>query len=141
MPTSADALVLFNPVFDNGPGQWGHERVGERYMEFSPAHNVTKDAPPAIVFLGDKDNLIPVDVVKGFEKRMKEAGARCETHIYPDGVHGFFNNTDHCISTLAEADKFLASLGWIKPRDEQANRTEIQKILDAIPPYKKSPRP
>lgn len=135
-----DALVLFNPVFDNGPGQWGHGRVGERYMEFSPAHHITKDAPPTIVFLGDKDNLIPVDVVKGFDDCMKKAGARCETHIYPDGVHGFFNNPEHCIATLAETDKFLASLGWIKPRDEQTNRAGIQAILDAIPPYKKAPR-
>ena len=33
---------LFNPVFNNGPGQWGHERVGERFKEFSPAHNIGK---------------------------------------------------------------------------------------------------
>ena len=132
-----DALVLFNPVFDNGPGQWGNQRVGTRYMEFSPAHHVTKDAPPSIVFLGDKDNLIPVEVVKGFEKRMKEAGARCDTHIYPEAVHGFFNSPEHCIATLAETDKFLASLGWIEPRDEQAIQTGIKAVMDTIPPYKK----
>lgn len=45
-----DALVLFNPVFNNGPGQWGHERVGDRVKEFSPAHNITNSAPPAIIF-------------------------------------------------------------------------------------------
>lgn len=133
-----DALVLFNPVFDNGPGQWGHERVGTRYMEFSPAHHVTKDAPPTIVFLGDKDNLIPVDVVKGFDERMEEAGARCETHIYPDAGHGFFNKPEHCVVTLAEADKFLASLGWIQPRDEQTNRVLI-KMTFGPPPDSSSP--
>jgi acetyl esterase/lipase len=132
-----DALVLFNPVFDNGPGQWGNQRVGTRYMEFSPAHHVTKNAPPTIVFLGDKDNLIPVDVVTGFEKRMKEAGARCDTHIYPAAGHGFFNKTEDCISTLAKTDKFIASLGWITPCDEETIRAGIQKILDAIHPFKK----
>jgi acetyl esterase/lipase len=31
----ADALVLFNPVFDNGPQDgYGHGRVGERYKEW-----------------------------------------------------------------------------------------------------------
>ena len=25
-----NALVLFNPVFNNGPDQWGHGRVGDR---------------------------------------------------------------------------------------------------------------
>ena len=128
-----DALVLFNPVFDNGPGQWGHERVGTRFMEFSPAHHVTKDAPPAIVFLGDKDNLIPVDVVKGFDERMKQAGARCETHIYPEAGHGFFNKPEHCVATLAEADEFLASMGWIQSRDGQTNRKQIQMTVSSLP--------
>lgn len=109
-----NALVLFNPVFNNGPGQWGHARVGDRYREFSPAHNVTKDAPPTIVFLGDRDNLIPVSVLEAFEKDMKQAGARCEARVYPQAGHGFFNRDPHFTLTLIEADKFLASLGWLQ---------------------------
>lgn len=109
-----DALVLFNPVFDNGPGEWGNKRVGDRYKEFSPAHNITRDAPPTIVFLGDKDDLIPVKVVKSYQSRMEKAGVRCDVHIYPGMAHGFFNNPPAYQKTLIEADKFLASLGWIK---------------------------
>jgi acetyl esterase len=109
-----DALILFNPVFNNGPGQWGHERVGERFREFSPAHHVTRKAPPAIVFLGDQDKLISVSVLREFESRMKKAGARCEAHVYPGASHGFFNRDPHFTLTLIEADKFLASLGWIQ---------------------------
>ncbi|MEI8042941.1 MAG: sulfatase-like hydrolase/transferase, partial [Verrucomicrobiota bacterium] len=37
------ATVLFNPVFNNGPGQYGHDRVGDRFKEFSPAHNITSN--------------------------------------------------------------------------------------------------
>ena len=106
--------MLFNPVFDNGPGQWGHERVGNRYREFSPAHHITKGAPPAIVFLGDADKLIPVSVVKDFAAKMHDAGSRCDVHIYPGAGHGFFNRPDDYVLTVIEADKFLASLGWIK---------------------------
>ena len=109
-----DALVLFNPVFNNGPGQWGYERVGTRYQEFSPAHHVTKDAPPASVFLGDSDKLIPVSVLRQFENDMKAAGVRCDTHIYPNAAHGFFNRDPHFTLTLRESDKFLTSLGWLK---------------------------
>jgi acetyl esterase len=109
-----DALILFNPVFNNGPGQWGHERVGERFMEFSPAHHITKAAPPAIVFLGDQDKLIPVSVLREFESRMKQAGVRCDAQVYPNVGHGFFNRDPHFTLTLIEADKFLASLGWIQ---------------------------
>lgn len=109
-----DALVLFNPVFNNGPGQWGHGRVGERYREFSPAHNITKSAPPMTVFLGDSDKLIPVSVLTLFAAEMKKAGVRCDTHVYPQAEHGFFNRDPHFTLTLIEADKFLASLGWLK---------------------------
>ena len=109
-----NAMVLFNPVFNNGPGQWGHERVGDRFMEFSPTHHVTKDAPPTIVFLGDNDKLIPVHVLKDFDAEMKKVGARCEPHLYPKAGHAFFNKDPHFTLTLIEADKFLGSLGWIK---------------------------
>jgi acetyl esterase/lipase len=109
-----DALVLFNPVFNNGPGEWGHQRVGSKYKQYSPAHNITSKAPPTIVFLGDRDDLIPVKVVKEFEAEMKKAGIRCDTHIYPNAGHGFFNKEPHFGKTLIEADKFLASLGWIE---------------------------
>jgi acetyl esterase len=114
-----NAMVLFNPVFNNGPGQWGHGRVGERYREFSPAHHITKDAPPAIVFLGDKDALIPVSVLEDFQAKMRAAGVRCDTRVFPGAAHGFFNRDANGIAgyteTLAAADQFLVSLGWLKP--------------------------
>lgn len=111
----AAALVLFNPVFDNGPaGGWGTARVGDRYKEFSPAHNITADDPPAIVFLGRKDALIAVPVVERFQTNMKQAGVRCETRFYDGQAHGFFNGEPWKTATLIEADKFLASLGWLK---------------------------
>ena len=110
----SDALLLFNPVFNNGPGEWGHERVGERFREFSPAHHITKAAPPTCVFLGDSDKLIGVPVLREFETVMKSVGARCDAHVYPGAGHGFFNNEPHKSQTLDEADKFLVSLGWLK---------------------------
>jgi len=109
-----NALVLFNPVFNNGPGQWGHDRVGDRFMDFSPAHHIGKEAPPTIVFLGDADNLIPVSVLQHFEAGMKKVGVRCDAHVYPQAGHGFFNREPHFTLTLIETDKFLASLGWLQ---------------------------
>ncbi|MCA9034124.1 MAG: alpha/beta hydrolase [Planctomycetaceae bacterium] len=108
-----DALVLFNPVFNNGPGEWGHNRVGDRYKEFSPAHNIAGTAPPTIVFLGDMDKLISVDVLNRFRDDMKAAGVRCDTRVYEGAGHGFFNNDPYFTETLIETDKFLNSLGWI----------------------------
>ena len=114
-----NALVLFNPVFDNGPDKgWGTARVGDRYKEFSPAHNITKDDPPAIVFLGTEDKLIPVSVVERFKANMEKVGVRCDAHFYEGQGHGFFNASKggqkYYLETTIEADKFLASLGWLK---------------------------
>ncbi len=110
----AGALVLFNPVFDNGPDGWNYERVGQRYKEFSPAHNITSDDPPTIVFLGRKDKLNGVPVVERFKAKMTDAGVRCETHYYDGQDHGFFNRDPWKTITLAEVDQFLASLGWLQ---------------------------
>jgi acetyl esterase len=116
----ANALALFNPVFDNGPDQgWGHARVGEHFKEYSPAHNISADDPPAIIFLGTKDNLIPVAVVERFKANMEKAGVRCEAIFYEGQGHGFFNaggkgKMQFYYETLLATDKFLASIGWLK---------------------------
>jgi acetyl esterase len=114
----SNAMVLFNPVFDNGPGGWGAERVGDRYQEFSPSHNITKDDPPAIVFLGSQDKLIPVKTLETFKANMNQAGVRCETRVYEGQGHGFFNYgksaNKYFDETVKEMDAFLMSLGWLK---------------------------
>lgn len=110
----ADALVLFNPVYDNGPTGWAPARVGDRYQEFSPAHNITADDPPTVVFFGTKDQLVPVKTAEKFMADMKAAGVRCETHYYAGQEHAFFNREPWKTRTLIAADKFLASLGWLK---------------------------
>ena len=115
----ANCLALFNPVFDNGPDDgWGTARVGDRYPEFSPAHNITADDPPTIVFLGTEDKLIPVGVVERFQQKMQDAGVRCDTVFYDGEGHGFFNpgrgGTDlNFYKTLLATDRFLISLGWL----------------------------
>jgi acetyl esterase/lipase len=117
----SNAMLLFNPVFNNGPGQWGYSRVGDRYKEFSPAHNIGPGVPPAVVFLGDHDQHIPVQVLTDFKSAMEKAGARCDAHVYPGQKHGFFNydpvkadDRYYYRATTREADRFLASLGWLQ---------------------------
>ncbi|MCA9269701.1 MAG: alpha/beta hydrolase fold domain-containing protein, partial [Planctomycetales bacterium] len=77
-----DALVLFNPVFDNGPDGYGHDRVQAYWRDISPLHNISDKSPPTIVFLGDKDKLIPVATASEYKARMEKAGVRCDVWIY-----------------------------------------------------------
>lgn len=86
-----NALVLFNPVVDNGPGGYGNERVGNKYKDFSPLHNIVKGAPPTIIFLGTKDHLIPVETMQYYKIVMEKVGSRCDLFLYEGEGHGFFN--------------------------------------------------
>lgn len=109
------ALVLFNPVFDNSEKGYGHNRVKGYWADFSPMHNLKKDTPPTTVFLGTKDKYIPVATAKEYKKRMEANGGRCDLHLYKNQSHGFFNKAKYK-ETQKEMDKFLVSLGWLKPK-------------------------
>ena len=117
--SKSNAMLLFNPVYNNGPGGgWGQARVKDRYPEFSPAHNLSADDPPSIVFLGDNDKLIPVAVAEKFRDDCKAVGVRSELHLYKGQPHGFFNHKNDdgkwYRKTVVAADRFLASLGWLE---------------------------
>ncbi|KAA3660601.1 MAG: alpha/beta hydrolase [Calditrichaeota bacterium] len=120
--SKANALVLFNPVFDNGPDGYGYERVGERFLEISPMHNIRKGAPPTIVFLGTEDKLIPVKTAETYKAKMEAVGSRCDLHLYKGQKHGFFNQKKHSHEyynkTVREADLFLISLDYLKGKPQ-----------------------
>lgn len=112
-------MLLFNPVFDNGPGGWGTARVGDAFAKYSPAHNITADDPPSIVFLGTDDKLIPVATAEKFRDGCLKAGVNSQLHLYPGQPHGFFNAKDgeggpNYRDTLAKSIQFLTDLGWIE---------------------------
>ncbi len=114
LSTRANALLLFNPVLDNGPdGGWGHAKVKEFWQEISPAHNISAPVPPMIFMLGTKDNLIPVATAERFQKTVEAAGGRCDLKLHDNAGHGFFNSPPHRDLTIAEMIAFLRSLGWI----------------------------
>lgn len=111
-----NALLLFNPVYDNGPDGYGYKRVEDHWKEFSPLHNIREGMPPAIVFLGEKDALIPVKTAKSFQGKMREVGSRSELHLYEKMGHGFFNEKSsprHYYLTVKAMDEFLVSLGYL----------------------------
>ncbi len=111
-----NALALFNPVIDNGPGGYGHERIGAAYKDFSPLHNIKRGAPPTIFFLGTNDKLIPVATAQYYKTVMEKVGSSCKLKLYEGEGHGFFNyrNLDLYKETVLEMDHFLQSLGYLE---------------------------
>lgn len=127
--SKANALLLFNPVYDNGPKGYGHDRAKQWFPAISPAHNITKDDPPTIVFLGSKDSLIPVSTAKKFDADLKAAGVKSEVWIYEGQPHGFFNESkskESFLDTVLKMDAFLVSLGWL---DGEANQAKLKSLL------------
>ena len=120
-----NALVLFNPALVLAPidgfdaQSFGTrvpaERMGTKPENLSPAHHVTKNGPPTIIFHGREDTTVPFASAEAFTAKMKSLGNRCELHGFDGQKHGFFNGDEFKQKTLAEADKFLFSLGWLKP--------------------------
>ncbi|WP_231615804.1 alpha/beta hydrolase [Novipirellula artificiosorum] len=107
------ALVLFNPVFDNGPDGYGYERVKDYWKDFSPLHNLSADMPPTLVMFGTQDKLVPVKTAQRFQQEMQELGIRCELRLYENDAHGFFN-TKRYDETVRDMDQFLQSLGFFE---------------------------
>lgn len=114
----SNAMVLYDPAFNNGPGKWGHERVKDRYKDFSPFYHVAAKLPPCMIIVGEKDGICRPKSVTDFAEAMKKAGNRCDTFIYPGKPHDFHNwrpgkaNRDF-YDTLERVDRFLLSLGWL----------------------------
>lgn len=111
-----NALVLFNPVIDNGPGGYGYERIGYAYKTFSPLHNIQQGAPPTLFMLGTKDNLIPVETAKYYQTVMQKVASRCDLKLYEGAGHGFFNyrHFENYKATLLATDSFLQDLGYLE---------------------------
>lgn len=118
-----NALVLYNPVIDNGPGGYGYERIGDAYKAFSPLHNIKKGAPPTILFFGTKDKYVPVVTAEYYKQVMDKVESRCDLKLYEGAKHGFFNyrNFKAYKEVVIETDKFLVSLGYL-------NREPVIKI-------------
>ena len=115
--TRANALLLFNPVFDNGPvGGWNHKTVKDYWQQIPPAENISKPVPPIVVFLGKKDKLIPVSTAERFKNKVEALGGRCDLHLYQGAAHGFFNKEPFLGKTIEECDAFLVSLGWLETK-------------------------
>jgi acetyl esterase/lipase len=117
-----NALVLFNPatVLAPFPGLdlkgfgvgLSKEKFGCEPEEISPLHHVKKGTPPTIIFHGKADTTVPYSTVEKFTEVMKAAGNRCELAGYEGQPHGFFNKSKYA-ETLAAADDFLVSLGYL----------------------------
>lgn len=107
-----DALVLFSPVIDTSKEGYGNAKIGERWQELSPAHQVKSGTPTTLLFHGDGDTTTPIHGARVFVEAMKKAGNRIEFVSPPGAIHTFmFKDEQLHAQTLQQMDAFFASLG------------------------------
>ena len=124
-----NALVLFNPALVLAPlggldlkgfgVNLGKERLGAEPAAISPAHHVKSGTPPTFIAHGKADTTVPFITAETFAAVMKHSGSYCELIGYEGQQHGFFNygrgENRYYRETLAAADAFLVSLGFLAP--------------------------
>lgn len=112
-----NAMVLFNPVYDNSPEGYGNSRVKDYWKEFSPLHNITKETPPSISFFGSKEKLVKRSAMEAFRDKQQKLGVVSKLTVYDGPGHGFFNHgrdgNKWFLKTMTETHEFLRELGWI----------------------------
>ena len=89
-------------------------RLGVEPIELSPFHHVKTNSPPAIIFHGTNDSIVPYGSAKFFNIKLKANGVSSELKTYQGAGHGFFNREPYYSQTNEQLDQFLVSLGWLK---------------------------
>ncbi len=114
-----DAMVLISAALDTSPDGFGADQFGERALEFSPLHHVSKPAPPVALFVGSKDPVLPVEKAELFRNRILAAGGTCQLFVYPEAGHQLwaYRSGENEISRDVDSKtaSFFESLGWIRP--------------------------
>lgn len=111
MKAEPNALVLFYPVIDTSTAGYGNAKIGERWRELSPAHNVRPGLPPTLVFHGTGDTTTPFQGAQLFHDEMRKAGNHIQLDVNPGGIHGYLLVERALFEdTLAKTERFLRSV-------------------------------
>ena len=81
VPLNADVHALLDPLI---------QQKGEAaaLKEASPITYVTRNAPPFLQILGDKDEYIPFSEATNLQTALRNVGVKCEIVRIPNGTHG-----------------------------------------------------
>ena len=99
-----DALILMYPVIDTSAEGYGQKKIGDRWRELSPVHNVRSGLPPTLIFHGTADAVTPYVGAKQFHELSSAAGNTSKLITHPGGRHGYL------IFDRGEYDRALAQM-------------------------------
>lgn len=113
------AMVLFEPICEvDGKLPWsGRFKDQKAVKKLIPRKMLAKGAPPALVFHGSVDPVVPFEPAAKLAKAWKAKAPASQFIPYEGAGHGFYNfNVDMRLyeNTLNATDDFLVSLGLLE---------------------------
>lgn len=116
------ALILFSALVNTASKSQAAERFpdAKTAKRLSPSHLVRRKLPPMLLFHGKNDRITPFDEVDRLRRKLRFWGNSCDLIDFEKADHSFFNfNVSHrnFELTIGAADRFLVSLGFLKPEE------------------------
>ena len=97
MSLRPDFMILIYPVISFG--EFAHKGsknnliglnpIDEQVKLYSNELQVSAETPPTFLVHANDDKSVPSENSLDFAKKLKQAGVKCELHLYPAGGHGF----------------------------------------------------
>jgi len=93
-----DAAAPIYPVISMEPGVThagsranliGADADAARTAAHSADRNVTAETPPCFLLHAEDDGVVPIENILRFRAALRAKGVVTETHLFPDGGHGF----------------------------------------------------
>lgn len=84
VPLNRDVHALLDPLIQR-------KGEAEALREASPITYVSKNAPPFLEILGDRDEYIPFTEATNLQNALHKVGVRCDIIRIPNGMHGTGN--------------------------------------------------
>lgn len=112
--TRPAALVLISTPADTTPAAWNNnpaqlKRFGPHIGDVSPLQHLDAIMPPAILFHGDADPVVPYRIAVALHDKLVATSNTCEFVTIPEGGHGI--GPDWKDQSRARIRAFLTKLG------------------------------
>ena len=98
-----------NLAYKNRAANPSPEKVQELLKDISPAHLVTKDAPPFLIIHGDADKVVPLSQSETLLAALKEKGVPAELIVKPGGGHPWLTINEEVAKMADWFDKLYAA--------------------------------
>lgn len=123
--TRPAALILMYPVIDTSSAGYGKAKIGERWRDLSPLHNIKSGLPSTLIFHGTADAVTPYVGAKKYHESSLAKGNKNQLITHPGGRHGYiiFDQAEY-ERALDRMKEFLLQQGMLSKKTTPPKNVE-----------------